>query len=354
MLPIQDLRVRSVERLVSPRALKESLPLTETANQTVYESRLTIQRILSGEDRRFLMIAGPCSIHDPVAALDYARSLRELQDELDGELFLVMRAYFEKPRTTIGWKGLINDPFLDGSCNIQEGLRLARKLLLQINEMGLPTASEFLDSITPQYIDDLVSWAAIGARTTESQLHREMASGLSMPVGFKNGTDGSLQIAVDALGAALQPHSFVGIDQEGFTSVIRTSGNPWGHLVLRGGHKRSNYDPESIQEACVRLLKGGMPQRLIVDCSHANSAKRPAVQETVLGSILEQKLRGTPAIIGAMLESYIYEGSQKIPEDLTQLRYGVSVTDPCMDWKTTEKVLRHSSRRIREAFSSES
>ncbi|WP_142524966.1 3-deoxy-7-phosphoheptulonate synthase [Methylacidimicrobium cyclopophantes] len=351
MLPIQDLRVRSVERLVSPRALKESLPLTEAANQTVYASRLAIQRILSGEDKRFLIIVGPCSIHDPVAALDYARSLQALQEELKGELFLVMRTYFEKPRTTVGWKGLINDPFLDGSCNIQEGLRLARKLLLEINEMGLPAASEFLDSITPQYLADLISWAAIGARTTESQLHREMASGLSMPVGFKNGTDGSLQIAVDALGAALQPHSFVGIDQEGFTSVIRTSGNPWGHLVLRGGHKRSNYDPESIQEACIRLLKGGLPQRVIVDCSHANSAKRPSVQETVLGSILEQRVRGTEAIIGAMLESYLFEGSQKIPEDLTELRYGISVTDPCLDWDTTEKLLRQSSRRIRETFS---
>ncbi|QSR85786.1 3-deoxy-7-phosphoheptulonate synthase [Methylacidimicrobium sp. B4] len=351
MLPIQDLRVRSVERLVSPRALKESLPLTEAANQTVYQSRSTLQRIFSGEDQRFLVIVGPCSIHDPVSALEYAQRLRLLQEDLQGEIFLVMRAYFEKPRTTLGWKGLINDPFLDGSCNIQEGVRLARQLLLQINEMGLPTASEFLDAITPQYIDDLVSWAAIGARTTESQLHREMASGLSMPVGFKNGTDGSLQIAVDALGAALQPHSFVGIDQEGFTSVIRTSGNPWGHVVLRGGHKRSNYDPESIQEACIRLLKAGLPQRVVVDCSHANSAKRPAVQETVLASILDQRLRGTAAIIGAMLESSLYEGSQKIPEDLAQLRYGISVTDPCMGWEATEKVLRQSSRRIQEAFS---
>ncbi len=351
ILPIQDLRVRSVERLVSPRTLKESLPLTEAANQTVYQSRVTLQRIFSGEDERFLVIVGPCSIHDPVSALEYAQRLRLLQEDLQDEIFLVMRTYFEKPRTTLGWKGLINDPFLDGSCNIQEGVRLARKLLLQINEMGLPTASEFLDAITPQYIDDLVSWAAVGARTTESQLHREMASGLSMPVGFKNGTDGSLQIAVDALGAALQPHSFVGIDQEGFTSVIRTSGNPWGHVVLRGGHKRSNYDPESIQEACIRLLKAGLPQRVVVDCSHANSAKRPAVQETVLASILDQRLRGTAAIIGAMLESSLYEGSQKIPEDLTQLLYGVSVTDPCLGWEATEKVLRQGSRRIREAFS---
>ncbi len=354
MLPIQDLRVRSVERLVFPRTLKESLPLTEVANRTVYESRAALQRILSGEDKRFLVIVGPCSIHDPVSALEYAQRLRQLQEELKEELFLVMRAYFEKPRTTLGWKGLINDPFLDGSCNIQEGLRLARRLLLQINELGLPTASEFLDAITPQYIDDLVSWAAIGARTTESQLHREMASGLSMPVGFKNGTDGSLQIAVDALGAALQPHSFVGIDQEGFTSVIRTAGNPWGHVVLRGGHKRSNYDPESIQEACIRLLKAGLPQRVIVDCSHANSAKRPAVQETVLGSILEQRVRGTAAILGAMLESSLYEGSQKIPDDRTQLRYGVSVTDPCMGWEATEKLLRQSSRRIRETFPADS
>ncbi|WP_305061212.1 3-deoxy-7-phosphoheptulonate synthase [Methylacidimicrobium sp. AP8] len=354
MFPIQNLRVRAVERLVSPRVLKGSLPLTAVANQTVYRSRLTIQQILSGEDKRFLVIVGPCSIHDPVAALEYARCLRSLQDELAGELFLVMRAYFEKPRTTLGWKGLINDPFLDGSCNIQEGLRLARKLLLEINEMGLPTASEFLDAITPQYIDDLVSWAAIGARTTESQLHREMASGLSMPVGFKNGTDGSLQIAVDALGAALHPHSFVGIDQEGVTSVIRTSGNPWGHVVLRGGHKRSNYDPESIQEVCTRLSKAGLPQRVIVDCSHANSAKRPAVQEAVLANILEQRIRGTTAIIGAMLESNLFEGSQRIPEDRAQLRYGVSVTDPCLSWDTTEKLLRRSSLRLQEARSVES
>jgi 3-deoxy-7-phosphoheptulonate synthase len=251
-----------------------------------------------------------------------------------------MRVYFEKPRTTIGWKGLINDPHLDGTYDIETGLKIARKLLLEINEMGLPAATEFLDPITPQYIADLVSWAAIGARTTESQTHREMASGLSMPVGYKNATDGSLQIALDAMLAAGTPHNFLGIDQDGVTSIIRTSGNPVGHVVLRGGRARTNYDAESLREAEAQLVKAGLPNVLMVDCSHANSAKQHARQEDVWNNLMEQRAAGNKALIGAMVESYLGEGSQPIPKNLSDLKFGVSITDACLGWEITERMLR--------------
>lgn len=340
MLPTQDLRVKETTRLMTPRAMKAKLPMTTAANQTVVAGRELVTRILQRQDPRFLVVVGPCSIHDPKGALEYAQKLNAVRKEVEDRIAIVMRVYFEKPRTTIGWKGLINDPHLDGSYDIETGLKIARKLLLDINEMGLPAATEFLDPITPQYIADLVSWAAIGARTTESQTHREMASGLSMPVGFKNGTDGSLQIALDAMTAAGTPHNFLGIDQDGVTSIVRTAGNPVGHVVLRGGRARTNYDAESLKDAEAQLAKAGLPAVLMVDCSHANSGKQHARQEDVWNSLIQQRAAGNKALIGAMVESYLGEGSQPIPKDLGALKYGVSVTDACLGWDITERMLR--------------
>ena len=323
--------------------------MTERTNETVVGGRETVKRILRGDDPRLLVIVGPCSIHDVDGALEYAQKLNRLREELAEQVCVVMRVYFEKPRTTIGWKGLINDPHLDGSYDIDTGLKKARELLLQINGMGLPAATEFLDPIVPQYIGDLVSWAAIGARTTESQTHREMASGLSMPVGFKNSTDGSLQIAIDAMTSARTPHNFLGIDQDGVTSIIRTTGNPNGHVVLRGGRAKANYDPESIAAATASLTKAGLPAVLMVDCSHANSGKQHARQEEVWRSVIQQRAEGNRALIGLMVESYLEEGNQPIPGRLDELRHGVSVTDACIGWETTERMLRHGHDALREA-----
>lgn len=342
MLPTTDLNVEDTVRLAPPRVHKEELPMTEIANATVVQGRETIERILRGDDARLLVVLGPCSIHDTKAALEYAERLARLSEELSDRLVIVMRVYFEKPRTTVGWKGLVNDPHMDGSYDIETGLKRARQLLLRITEMGLPTATEFLDPIVPQYIADLVSWAAIGARTTESQTHREMASGLSMPVGYKNGTDGSLQIALDAMQSARAPHSFLGIDQDGITAIIRTRGNPWGHVVLRGGRAGSNYDTESIEKAVKALEKAGQPAVVMVDCSHANSFKQHAKQEEVARSVVAQRAEGNKALIGLMIESFLHEGNQNVPNDLSQLRYGVSVTDACVGWETTERMLRHA------------
>jgi len=328
-------------RLLPPCALKTEFVMTRRANQTVVEGRETVKRILNLIDPRLLIIVGPCSIHDAHGALEYARKLNRLREELADRLYIVMRVYFEKPRTSVGWKGLINDPHLDGSYDIETGLKRARGLLSQITEMGLPTATEFLDPIVPQYIGDFVSWAAIGARTTESQTHREMASGLSMPVGFKNATDGSLQIAIDAMTSARTPHSFLGIDQEGVTSIIRTTGNPHGHIVLRGGRLQANYDCDSIAVAAAALEKAGLPSVLMVDCSHANSGKQHARQEEVWKSVITQRAAGNTTLIGLMVESYLEEGNQPIPGRLTDLRYGVSVTDACVGWEATERMLRH-------------
>jgi 3-deoxy-7-phosphoheptulonate synthase len=341
MQPTQDLRVIGTQRLRTPTLLKEELPMTERANAVVVEGRAAVQAILRQEDPRLIVVVGPCSAHDPKGALEYARKLASLSRELYDELVIVMRVYFEKPRTTVGWKGLINDPRLDNSCDIEEGLFLARKLLLDISELGLPVATEFLDPIVPQYIADLVTWAAIGARTTESQTHREMASGLSMPVGFKNGTDGSLQIAVDALSSARAPHSFLGIDQDGSTSIIRTTGNPDAHVVLRGGHSRTNFDPQSISEASAQLVKNKLRNALMVDCSHANSNKVHARQEEVWMSLIAQRVGGNKAIVGAMIESYLQEGNQPVPANASDIVYGISVTDACIGWDTTERILRH-------------
>jgi 3-deoxy-7-phosphoheptulonate synthase len=339
MRPTQDLRVSTFVRLSPPRAVKAALPMTETSNATVVAGRERVAAILRGEDPRLLVVVGPCSIHDPASAREYAGRLAALRDRLADRIEVVMRVYFEKPRTSVGWKGLINDPHLDGSQDIETGLALARRLLLDITALGLPAATEFLDPIVPQYIDDLVSWAAIGARTTESQTHREMASGLSMPVGFKNSTDGGLQVAVDAMRAAMTPHSFLGIDPDGFTSIVRTVGNPTAHVVLRGGAARTNYDATSIRETEQMLAAAGLPAAIMVDCSHANSGRRPARQEDAWRSVLEQRLSGTRSLIGMMVESHLREGSQPFPRPVEALVYGVSITDPCMGWDDTERLL---------------
>jgi 3-deoxy-7-phosphoheptulonate synthase len=335
-----DLHVREIVRLSTPQALKAELPMTEAASATVVRGREAIKAILARRDPRLLVVVGPCSIHDPAGALDYAAKLNALRQETADQMEIVMRVYFEKPRTTIGWKGLINDPHLDNSHDIEAGLNTARRLLLEINAMGLPAATEFLDPIIPQYIADLITWAAVGARTTESQTHREMASGLSMPVGFKNGTDGSLQIAIDAMGASMRPHSFLGIDQDGITSIVRTTGNPSGHVVLRGGRSRANYDAASIREAEAQLAQAGLPPVLMVDCSHANSAKQHARQEEVWHSVIGQRVAGTRSVIGLMVESYLQEGNQPFPSNPAELRYGVSISDACLGWEATERMLR--------------
>jgi 3-deoxy-7-phosphoheptulonate synthase len=316
--------------------------MTERSNATVLAGRERVAAIVRGEDRRLLAIVGPCSIHDPDAALEYAQRLAAVRSRVAGRIELIMRVYFEKPRTSTGWKGLVNDPHLDGSQDIEAGLRLARRLLLEISAAGLPAATEFLDPIVPQYTADLISWAAIGARTTESQTHREMASGLSMPVGFKNATDGGLQVAVDAMRASMSAHSFLGIDPDGFTSIVRTQGNPHVHLVLRGGAARPNYDPGSVADAEQRLAAAGVPRAIVVDCSHANSGREPARQEEVWRSVLAQRAGSASAIAGVMLESHLHEGSQPFPRPVAELRRGVSITDPCVGWETTERLLEEA------------
>ena len=340
MYRTQDLHVKEIVPLLSPRALKALSPTPEAVNDFVAQSRDRVIRILNQQDPRLLVVIGPCSIHDEKSALEYATRLSRLQKEFADQMEIVMRVYFEKPRTTIGWKGLVNDPHLDGSQDIEAGLKIARKLLLQINALGLPAATEFLDPIVPQYIADLITWAAIGARTTESQTHREMASGLSMPVGLKNATDGSLQVAIDAMGAPRHPHSFLGLNEEGVTSIVRTNGNPNAHVVLRGGRAMTNYDAASIAAAEVKLAAEKLPPVLMVDCSHANSEKKFAKQEDVWHSVIEQRVGGTKSLIGLMVESHLSEGNQPIPKDKSQLRYGVSITDSCIGWETTERMLR--------------
>lgn len=340
MYRTQDLHVKEIVPLLSPRAIKAIAPVSEAVNATVARSRERIIRILRQEDPRLLVVIGPCSIHDEKSALEYATRLSKLQKELADRMEIVMRVYFEKPRTTIGWKGLINDPHLDGSQDIEAGLKTARRILNQIVGMGLPAATEFLDPIVPQYIADLITWAAIGARTTESQTHREMASGLSMPVGLKNATDGSLQIAIDAMGATRHPHSFLGLNEEGVTSIVRTNGNPNAHVVLRGGRAMTNYDAASIAAAEAKLVAEKLPPVLMVDCSHANSEKKYAKQEEVWRSVIEQRVSGTKSLIGIMVESHLNEGNQPIPKNISELRYGVSITDSCIGWETTERMLR--------------
>lgn len=346
MEKIQDLNVATTRALMAPDALKEELPSGIAHQTTVLQGREVIRNILTRKDPRLLVIAGPCSIHDPEAAREYARRLLKLHQETSDRLYILMRTYFEKPRTTIGWKGMIYDPDLDDSGNIAKGLQAARRLLLEITGEGLPVATEFLDPVVPQYIGDLVSWAAIGARTTESQTHRQMASGLSMPVGFKNATDGGLQVAIDAMGSAMNPHYFLGIDTTGRTAIVHTRGNAWGHLVLRGGNKRTNYDEDSIAEARTRLESAGLNPVLMIDCSHANSGKVAIRQPDVWRAALQQRLAGNAGIIGLMLESHLHGGSQKLESPPGKLEYGVSITDECLDWGSTEDLIRNTAREL--------
>ena len=348
MKSTDDLRIKGYQPLTAPDILKKELPVSALAEKTVVSGRQTIENILGKKDRRLLAIVGPCSIHDEKAAIEYATRLNRLRKQVADTLFVVMRVYFEKPRTTVGWKGLINDPYLDGTCDMTAGLRKARGLLTQINEMGLPAATEMLDTITAQYVADLVSWSAIGARTSESQTHRELASGLSMPVGFKNGTDGNLSSAINALTAARAPQSFLGIDQDGKTCVVQTNGNPWVHIVLRGG-KRPNYDPISLEEARLKLIEKDLPQTLMVDCSHANSMKKYQGQAVVWKSVIGQYLAENEALIGLMLESNLHEGNQKFSGDASALKYGVSITDECISWETTEELLLWAHDKIRRS-----
>ena len=337
--PLEDLRVRGVTRLITPAQIKEQLPVSRSQMETVLRGREQARAIIRGEDDRLLVVVGPCSIHDSAAALDYAEKLAALSREVADRIFVIMRVYFEKPRTTVGWKGLINDPFMNDSCDMAYGLTLARKILLNIADLGLAAGTEFLDPIVPQYTAELISWAAIGARTTESQTHREMASGLSMPVGFKNGTDGSVQTAIDAMKSSRTPHSFLGIDQDGATSIIKTTGNPDSHVVLRGGREGTNYEPHLVAGVCEALRKSGLRPMLMVDCSHANSGKDPRRQPEVWQSIIEQRASGRREIIGAMLESHLNFGGQSLGNDPAALKYGVSITDACIDWQTTKELL---------------
>lgn len=344
---VNNINVLAQDVLITPDALKQEIPLSEAAERTVIEGRRTTQKILDGEDTRLLVVVGPCSIHDVDAALDYARKLRRLADEVKDSLYIVMRVYFEKPRTTVGWKGLINDPHLNDSFEIEEGLHIARRLLVELAEMGLPLATEALDPISPQYLQDCISWSAIGARTTESQTHREMASGLSCPVGFKNGTDGSLDVAVNALQSVAHPHNFLGIDQAGQVAIIRTRGNTYGHVVLRGGNGRPNYDSVSVTLAEQALQKAGIKPNIMIDCSHANSNKDPALQTLVMENVTNQILEGNRSIMGLMVESHLGWGNQKIPDDRSQLQYGVSITDACIDWETTEKAFHEMAEKLK-------
>lgn len=336
---IDNINVSNIQPLVTPAQLKAELPLSQNAYDSVLQGRETIRHILDGEDKRLFVVIGPCSIHDPKAAHEYADRLKELSEKVKDTLYLVMRVYFEKPRTTVGWKGLINDPDMNDSFNIEKGLRIGRELLLQLNEKGLPCATEALDPNSPQYLQDLIAWSAIGARTTESQTHREMSSGLSSPVGFKNGTDGGLTVATNAMQAVQHGHSFLGLSDEGQVSIIRTSGNPYGHVVLRGGNGKPNYDATSVADAELALAKAKVSGKIMIDTSHANSNKDPYLQPLVLKNITEQILDGNKSIVGLMIESHLKGGRQNIPQNLCDLEYGKSVTDGCIDWDTTEKAL---------------
>jgi 3-deoxy-7-phosphoheptulonate synthase len=347
--PTQDLNVRSTDPLIAPRALRAETEVSLSANQTVVEARETIKKIINGEDPRLFVVVGPCSIHDPKSALEYAQRLRNLAERVQDRLFLVMRVYFEKPRTTLGWKGLINDPNLDGTFDIAEGLRLARRILLVIADLGLPAATEMLEPITPQYIADLITLASIGARTTESPTHRQMASGLSMPVGYKNGTDGNLQVAIDALFAARNPHNFLGIDGDGKTCIIHTRGNPWGHVILRGGRSGPNYSAEHLQSTASRLKETGLSQNLVVDCSHANSNKDYRRQNVPWNDVIGQRVAGNSTIVGMMLESNLFPDTQKLTGNRADLKYGVSITDGCIGWEETESLILDAHRRLAAA-----
>ena len=337
---LSDLNIEDYQVVITPTELKKELPLPESARDLVGRSRQTVKDILDGKDDRLFAVVGPCSIHDTELALEYGKRLKALADQVGEHIFIIMRVYFEKPRTTVGWKGLINDPHLNGSFDIETGLRKARKLLIELSELGLPLATEALDPISPQYLQDTITWTAIGARTTESQTHREMSSGLSSPVGFKNGTDGSLDVAVNAMKSVVSGHAFLGINPQGQVAITKTKGNHYGHAVLRGGGGKPNYDSVSIALCEQALDKAGLQTNIVVDCSHANSNKDHNVQPLVLDDIAHQIKDGNRSICGVMIESNINEGNQSIPDDLSQLIYGVSVTDACISWESTEKSLK--------------
>ena len=349
-IDVHNINVDSQDILITPELLKSALPMSDSIHDTLATSRKVIEDILDRQDPRVFVVVGPCSIHDPSAALEYARRLKILADELSDTLYIVMRVYFEKPRTTVGWKGLVNDPHLNDSFRIEEGLHIARKLLLNILEIGLPTSTEALDPISPQYLQDLISWTAIGARTTESQTHREMASGLSSAVGFKNGTDGGLTVATNALHSAAKAHRFLGINGQGQVSVFTTRGNAYGHIVLRGGTAGPNYDSMNIKLCEDALAKAGVSKNIMVDCSHANSSKQPELQPSVVENVANQILEGNTSIIGLMIESNLHAGNQDIPANLDDLKYGVSVTDGCIDWATTEASLRAMRDTLKAAL----
>lgn len=347
---VENLNVSAQEILITPDQLKTALPMSAAARATVTQSRQIIRDILDRKDHRMFVVVGPCSIHDIEAAHDYARRLKKLADDIGDTLFIVMRVYFEKPRTTVGWKGLINDPYMNDTFKIQEGLHIGRKLLLDISELGLATSTEALDPISPQYLQDCITWSAIGARTTESQTHREMASGLSSAVGFKNGTDGGLAVAINALKSVSQPHRFLGIDSRGRVAVIHTTGNKYAHIVLRGGSNGPNYDSVHIALCEQELEKAKVRANIMVDCSHANSNKQPELQPLVIENVTNQVLEGNRSIIGLMVESNLFAGNQSIPDDLSKLQYGVSVTDGCIGWDATEKALRTMRDKLKNSL----
>ena len=349
MQPTQFINVVSTVPLVAPKVLKTELAITASTNKTVIEGRETIKQILAGDDPRVLVVVGPCSIHDRKSAIEYAGRLKALSEKVVETLFVVMRVYFEKPRTIVGWKGLINDPYLNDSFDIATGLRLAREILLEIGALELPAATELLEPITPQYIADLLTLASIGARTTESPTHRQMASGLSMPVGYKNGTDGSLQVAIDAMLAGKTPHAFLGIDSDGHTCIVNTRGNPWGHLILRGGRSGSNYSPEHVKVAAEKLAVSGLMPRFMIDCSHANSNKDYRNQPLVWRDVIAQRIAGNTDIVGLMLESNLFPGNQKLTTDPSLLHYGVSITDGCIGWDETESLILEAHANLQHS-----
>ena len=347
---IENVNVTAFDMMPTPEEIHAKLPISDKAAKTVTHGRNLLRKILDRKDPRVFVVVGPCSIHDPVAGLDYARRLKKLSDEVGDTLQIIMRVYFEKPRTTVGWKGYINDPFMDDSFRIDIGMEKARDFLLQVAEIGLPTGTEALDPNSPQYYGDLITWTAIGARTTESQTHREMSSGLSTPVGFKNGTSGDLSVAINAILSASKPHSFLGLTTQGRVAIVRTKGNGYGHIVLRGGDGRPNYDTVSVAMVEQALTKAKLPHNIVVDCSHANSFKKPELQPLVMADIVNQVRLGNKSLVGVMIESNIEAGNQSIPADLSQLKYGCSVTDGCVDWDTTEKMIRDAAVLLRDVL----
>ncbi len=347
---IENVNVLDFDPMPSPEEIHARVPLSDNATRTVMQGREALRNILDRKDPRLFVVVGPCSIHDPVAGIDYAKRLKALADDISDALFVVMRVYFEKPRTTTGWKGFVNDPDMDDSFHVGKGMENARRFLRDVAEIGLPAGTEALDPISPQYLGDLIAWTAIGARTTESQTHREISSGLSTPVGFKNGTNGDIGIAINAILSANSPHSFLGINSEGRTAIVRTRGNPYGHVVLRGGDGRPNYDTVSVQMAEQALRAAKLAPNIVVDCSHANSYKKPELQPLVMADLVNQVRLGNKSLVGAMIESNLVAGNQPIPADLTQLKYGCSVTDACVDWETTEKMLRDAAVLLRDVL----